>query len=299
MPALFFWFYLSNRQDRTNFANTGSHLRDALANFAIIVVITAVMVTPWCIRNYRVTGQFVYLDTRTGYNLYIGYHEDADGRFNMAAATELARRGIDHVLSDDGRSEVVMHNWGKQQAVEFIKANPGRCLALVPLRIAHFWNLEHNMFLVAYSWDPVGELPVPVLALLMFLLVTPFAFLAIFAVIGVVFAQRIGLRFALLLLVLAYFTALSAAVFGEARLHLPLIPLVAMLAASGLLSITRIKIALSSTDTAIRRTAFRKAVLVLVLVAGLTATWGYGIHYSIPKWQAVFAPGGNKAQLPY
>jgi 4-amino-4-deoxy-L-arabinose transferase-like glycosyltransferase len=292
LPFVLLWFYFPQR-----------NWKSALSRFAIIAVIVAGMVTPWCIRNYRTTGQFVYLDTRTGYNLYIGYHEGADGNFNMDAAKTLANRLVEHVRSRKGRSDVVMHNWGKEQAKAFIKAHPLRVAALIPLRVIHYWNLEHNMFLVAYSWGSMGPDPLPkaLLAVLLVLLIAPFAVLTLLAVVGCLFRRSFDKKVWLLLMILLYYTALHAAVFGEPRLHLPIVPIIAMLAAEGMLSIPRLRKEWRSDDRVLRRGVRRRALAALAIMAVFVGAWTFGVHYTWQqgKWQAVFAPEGHTAQLDY
>lgn len=264
--------------------------RRAAGQTGVICGIVAVMVIPWCVRNYNHTGQFVYLDTRPGYNLYIGYREEADGSFDMDAAIELAELYRDAMISGEADSDVIMHNWGKAQALAFIRAHPLRALGLVPLRFMHFWNLEHRMFLFAYSYNYVGALPPAAVIGLMALLMSPFAFLCLAGVVGTAYGERTA-GLALLLLLLGYYTALHCAVFGEARLHFPLVPIIAMAAGAGVGLWPRF---LKGAGGDRRRRAAVAAVMI-----GLIAMWSWGIAESVDRWKAVLSPGGNTAQLPY
>ncbi|HOD52201.1 MAG TPA: glycosyltransferase family 39 protein [Candidatus Hydrogenedentes bacterium] len=288
MPLVVAWILLATRD-----------WKRTVVSGAVMAAIVLAMVTPWSVRNYKVTGQFVYLDTLTGYNLYIGYREDADGSFDMDAATEMAYMLRDKVLRKEAESDVIMHNWGKARAMEFIRAHPYRALALVPLKIAHFWSLEHRMFIFAYSYNYIGELSPLMLTLFFIVLLSPYAFLALFAVVGAVFGRRKGPGLWLLLLLLGYYTALHAAVFGEARLHFPLVPVLAMLAAAGVFGLRRVRAGLRSREPRVRTGGVRRLAIMCVCILLLLTAWAHGIWYSWPQWKVIYSPGGNTAQLPY
>lgn len=288
VPVLFLWFYFPKKD-----------WKKAATNFSIIAVIIVIMVTPWCVRNYRVTEQFVYLDTRTGYNLYIGYHEEADGSFSMDAATEMAYMLMDSVRSGEGTSDVLMHNWGKEQAFDFIKAHPWRAIGLVPFKFMHFWGLEQRLIIFAYSYNYIGNVPPVLLILILIALITPFAFLVTFAVVGASFAEPRVKGLWLVVLLIAYNAALHSVVFGEARLHFPLVPFIAMLAGYGLVSLGRIKAAWRSSDAGVRQAVHRRAMVALGFMMVFVGCWAFSIWYCWPNLQTVLAPGGNMAQLPY
>ncbi len=288
VPLLFLWFYFPKRD-----------WKKAVTNFGIIAVIIVVMVTPWSIRNYNVTGQFVYLDTRTGYNLYIGYHDEGDGSFSMDAAVTMANLLIASVQSGEEQSDVLMHNWGKDKALDFIKAHPWRAIGLVPFKFMHFWSLEQRLIIFAYSYNYIGNVPPVLLILILIALIAPFAFLVTFAVIGASFAGPRAKGLWLILLLIAYNTALHSVVFGEARLHFPLVPFIAMLAGYGLVSLGRIKAAWRSSDVGVRQAVHRRAVLAAGLMIVFVGCWAFSIHYCWPNLQVVLAPGGNVAQLAY
>jgi 4-amino-4-deoxy-L-arabinose transferase-like glycosyltransferase len=288
LPLLLPWLWFPSRD-----------WKKAFVPFAVIVIIVAAMVTPWCVRNYRVTGQFVYLDTRAGYNLYIGYRDGADGAFNMDAAKELANLLVRQFREGKRPNDVVMHNWGQQHALEFMREHPWRAIGLLPLKFAHFWNLEHHLFVVAYSWGYLGPLPAWVLALLLVLLVTPFAALVLLSVAGVALAERWSKGVWLLLLLIGYYTVLHTVIFGEARLHFPLVPFLAILAAGGMETLRGLRARWSSRDLAVRAGVRRGSVAALAVAALFVVVWSFGLARSMPEFQRVLAPGGHRAHLDY
>ncbi len=217
LPVICLWLLLKARNARRGYARIG-----------VLLGIWILAVSPWCLRNYEVAGQFVYLDTRAGYNLFIGYRDGADGSFDIRAAQEpidvfmasnipklqrglkeelaereVRRRLYDEVVSykqtnfpnhipagtydlSEVESDVLMHEWGMQRARAFVVAHPWKALKLIPLKFMSFWNLEHRLFIFAYSQNFLGPLPPPLLAGALSLLIAPFACLTLLGVFGAV-----------------------------------------------------------------------------------------------------------------
>jgi hypothetical protein len=155
------------------------------------------------------------------------------------------------------------------------------------------------MFLFAYSYGYVGELPRPLLAALFGILLAPFPLVVTLGVAAVVFAPRFHHGHGLFLLLLAYYTALAAAVFGEARLHFPLVPVIAALAGGGIALLPEIRRRWTAADPALRGWARRRAVLGIAVMLPFAAAWVYGVWFSWDMWTAVFSEGGHAARLPY
>lgn len=313
----------------------------ALKKIAILAGIWILVVAPWCIRNYQHTGKFTYLDTRAGYNLYVGYREGADGSFDMTAAQELIdafmelnipkiQAGLDTPLTKSQvyqrlnaelfsyrhpdfpnhipegtydlsgvESDVLIHEWGLERTKEFIRDHPWRALGLMPLKFMSFWNLEHRLFVFAYSHNFLGAIPAPLLALLFFLLVAPFAILTLFGVFGAS-GQRCRVDIVLLLLgLIAYYSAMHSVVFGEARLHYPLVPIIALFAAAGLVHRKQWAAGLASEKPSLRRWTQVRLGVALAVSALFIGIWSFGLYNSWTRIATVFGPGGNTSNLPF
>ncbi|MCL4218479.1 MAG: glycosyltransferase family 39 protein [Candidatus Hydrogenedentes bacterium] len=292
-PLLFFWFW-----------HARGKLKPAVINTAIVLGVVIVMVTPWSIRNYRVTNQFTYLDTNGGYNLYIGFHDGADGTFQMAPVYELIEKMKQGLMESPEiqAKDVLMHNWGKEQAREFIREHPLRAILLTPLKFAHFWNLEQRLFIVGYSWNYIGPAPAPVLALLMALIMLPFALLVLLGVVGLIYAPEKNSGYWLMLLAIAYYTAIHSIIFGEARMHYPIVPLVALFAGNGIVQLAlcrRAKKGLPVKEGRMAPQSKKKTWATGALMVMFIVIWAYGFHHSWPKMSQIFAPGGHQIQLEY
>jgi 4-amino-4-deoxy-L-arabinose transferase-like glycosyltransferase len=327
IPVVLFWLFWNAPSRRSGLARCG-----------IILGVWLVAVAPWCFRNYQVTERFVYLDTRMGYNLYVGYRDDADGSFDMDAAKELtdafievnlpkllpnlkgrlSKRAIEKRISREvlsyklpgfpnhdpremydlsaAESDVVMSDWGTQRALEFMGRRPGRALALVPLKFMSFWNLEHRLFIYAYSQDFLGPLPKPLLALLLFILVAPFAALTLLGLFGATHPQGSEKNRFLLFGLIAYFSLLHSLVFGEARFHYVLIPILALFAASGLLGI-RLLVSKRGIHPSDGVHARWRTLLFVTAATGLTGIWIFGLYQALERIGTIFGPLGHQSRL--
>jgi hypothetical protein len=96
----------------------GKQLKGAMRTLAMAGLILAACILPWTYRNYRVYGQFLLLNSNTGYAMYSAQHPMHGTNFREFDAAplpeglagneaqidqELMRAGIQFVLDDPGR----------------------------------------------------------------------------------------------------------------------------------------------------------------------------------------------------
>lgn len=277
IPILFLWFYYPVK-----------NLRLTLRNSAVVLVVIMILITPWTIRNSLAAGQFVFLDSKTGYNLYVGYNPNATGTFNWESVTVL-----NEIVDDTER-----HNWGMENAVDYIKNNPLDSARLVPKKFFYFWDLDKREFISAYSWNYIGELPAVALALVFSIVMIPFPFIVIFGTIGVTFSVLTKKTW-LILLIICYYTLLYSVTLAESRMHMVLVPFIVILAANGLCSIGRIKSALSSPDKILKKATIKRIIVCVTVIAIFIWIWVYGISMDLEKFRIIFSEGGNTSYLPY
>lgn len=285
LPFLLVWFFRSTRQWRT-----------ALARWAVVAGIVIVLVTPWSIHNSRIVEQPMYLDSRTGYNLYIGYREGATGTFDMEAAEQLVNS-----LPQDrtGKWGIIRHNWGTAKALEYIREHPLDAAALVPLKFLHFWDLPKREYLFAYSYGYIGAVPTPLLAILFALVMLPFAVVVLFGIVGVLFTRPWPGGILLFLLLILLYTVGHSLVFGEPRMHMPLVPCITILAAQGVVLLPTILRQWRDPEHPGRRSLRRRAVAALCLALCFVGMWSYGFCLSWDKFEAVFGPDGHQSRIDF
>lgn len=114
-----------------------------------VVMLTSLvlMMAPWWIRNWRVTGCFVPTTLQVGASLYDGLREDADGGSDMQFVDDF-RTEIRH---SDQQSpieqppfEVRLDRRMRAAAWDWAVAHPAECLGLAGKKFARMWNVWPN-----------------------------------------------------------------------------------------------------------------------------------------------------------
>jgi 4-amino-4-deoxy-L-arabinose transferase-like glycosyltransferase len=116
--ALFTWLWYSlKRLDRACLLSAG------------VVLAMTVVILPWTWRNYTVSGAIVLVSANGGLNLWQGNHPEATG----------AAYPLDQVDPLPGCSEVERDAVYRSWALDAIRSDPGRILALLPRKAVKFF----------------------------------------------------------------------------------------------------------------------------------------------------------------
>jgi hypothetical protein len=207
---------LVNRRDvppyqTTEDSTAGVWGRWPLPAGATALLLVAIALTPWTLRNFRMLGSWVVLDTNSGFTLYDGYNPDATGGSDQSF---IDREPQLQVLNEVNRSEYLA-----AKAREYAGEHPGQCVRLAVAKLGRTWSpvplsSEHGR--PAYRWiAALYSIPFDVLILL-----------------GVL---RGGMSRAAKFFVLTpalYFSIVHALTVGSLRYRMPAEPLLAIVAAS-------------------------------------------------------------------
>lgn len=248
----------------------------------IVVACVLVLTLPWTIRNTLLHGQFTFVESSLGYNLYLGYHPQGNGSFQYGISLDLLT-----ILDDAERNRI-----GTQAALQFIRDDPLRAVYLDVLKTSYFFGFETRAVMYFYSNNFFGALPLPLLILAACLFVFPFAVVTTLAAIGLSFAQWTKPMRLLVLLFVAY-SVPHILIMVEDRFHMTLVPFFAVFAAYAWTHRAEIaqRVRLGN--------ARRAAIIALVLVALLMFNWGAEIIRNAPKYALLFGPDGNTAGFDY
>ena len=246
-------------------------------------LVLTVMLTPWLVRNARLHGHWVWLETSGGYNLYVGAHPDGDGTFYPPAAQELL-----YIVDDAERDALA-----RQRAWEFIRAaGPGEFLRRVGRRLQAFYGLEYRVFMYLYSNGVLGVWPRPVLVGVLLLWLMPFPVLLLFAVrTWAHFRRGPGWGWAIAYL-LAY-TLPHAFILADARMHLALVPFIATAAVWTVAYRDQWRAVEATPQGRWKAWAGRAAQ------AGLLLFWGLDVWAHHERWRILLGPHGHEAHFDY
>ena len=99
---------------------------------AAVVAFALVVVLPWSYRNYQTFGEWVWVSTNGGLTLLTGNNQSARGDYTQddPLVTSIPRSVANQIEVDKE---------AKRRAVQWIKENPGRFVALLPLKAFRLW----------------------------------------------------------------------------------------------------------------------------------------------------------------
>lgn len=180
--------------------------------------------TPWWIRNYRVTGRFVPTTLQLGASLYDGWRPDADGasdimQFAPRFYSELKREDKQRLEPPEDVFEYRLDRRMRDAAIEWARTHPTRVVQLMGIKFLRMWNI----------WPNDSELNSPLVRLMVAIGYVPIL------VLGLVGVYRVGVRrwdAALCFLPAVYMTCLHMVFVGSIRYRQPvMIPVIVLAAA--------------------------------------------------------------------
>lgn len=198
---------------------------------AVMLAGLVVAMLPWWVRNAIRTGHFVPTTLQVGASLYDGWNPNATGASNMEWVDQEAIRfyesegappgGRREELQDTFEYRVDRHLHA--ESLSWARANPGRVLELMGVKLARNWNFWPNE--AAFSaW------PIRLVVLLTYLPVM------IFAAIGAAKAIPRGWPYVLCWLPAVYFTLLHVVFVSSIRYRQPAMLTLIVLAAGAIVT---------------------------------------------------------------
>jgi 4-amino-4-deoxy-L-arabinose transferase-like glycosyltransferase len=217
----------------------GKHQR-ALVLSALVFAGYAVVIGPWAIRNTRLQHTFTVVDTMGGMNLRMGNYEFTPEDRMWDAVSLTGEKNWVYALTQDPTvvlepagvfTEGMKDKWAQRKAVEYIRAHPQTTARRDAIKFADFWGLEREF--VAAVQQGLYAPPMWFAIVAALLMVSCYAAVALLGAAGIWLAPPSRWRVhVLLLLPLVVVTGVHTIVYGHSRYHLPLIPILALYAAS-------------------------------------------------------------------
>ena len=197
---------------------------------AILIIASLIIFAPWWIRNYQVFDRFIPLSTNGGFNFWLG---------NVQLAQSNDPGAMDMIWPD---TEYDMSSYGYKIVWDKIKQNPLKFIYQIPIKTINLFILDIS----GWRWlqkgsDPKGFPFLIAIALsqLYYMLMIVCTGIGIFFT-GKHFSKYFRMGHYLMAVTLCYWVGIHCIFFGKDRYHLPLVPLIAIYAAYGIISILEI-----------------------------------------------------------
>ena len=260
-PFWLYWLYRFTSNRRTARLLAGF----MLAGMLLVTV-------PWSVRNSRLHGQPVWLESSLGYVLYLGYHPTATGTVPARTTMELL------TIQDDLQRNQV----GMQSAWRFITDNPPRAARQVIQHFSTLFGLEWREFRFFYHNNYLGEWPAWLIVTTLLWFCLPLIILLPLSLYGIVVFKP-GPERQVLLSVILVLTLIHTLTLADPRYHLLMVPILAIFAARG-------------WTVGLDRRAFR---LALAATLPFLLIWTLEILREWDRLQIMLAPGGNRTFWGY
>jgi 4-amino-4-deoxy-L-arabinose transferase-like glycosyltransferase len=195
----------------------------ALRNVAIVGAATVALIAPWTIRNAITMDSPILLSANFGDNFCIGNNPEAAGGY---ALPDYCFRGLEE--GERPEYEVRRQSETLDRAVRWVRENPGDALGLVPDRARYTLRDDHDGLTAANDWLSA--------------LADGFYYaVAVAAVAGLVVSALRGAwrdrRWVIFVLTAPVQLISPLVTFGEPRFKMPLYPVLAVVAAVGVVGL--------------------------------------------------------------
>ncbi len=256
----------------------------AVARVAVFVAACAVVLAPWLLFTTRVAGGPM-LDATSGVNLLLGNHPGATGRLVLTDEASLREQYVvGAVTPADGNARAIA------AGVSWAMEHPHQWLRLAGRKLGYLFGLEGREHAWVYGHGYFGERRALTVTLWAALLVASFPLLCMGAAVGFVRAPRPAPP-ALVAIgaMVAATAALHVISFGESRFHLPLVPLLAVVASLGW----------TVDGRGGRGRPVARVAVAALLIAGVAVAWAGQWGELRGQWQRLQAPDGWRSAPPY
>jgi 4-amino-4-deoxy-L-arabinose transferase-like glycosyltransferase len=249
---------------------------------SILVLTASCLLTllPWFRHTTRVSGG-VMLDSSSAFNVLIGANPRAQQRLHIPDGDWVRQTYFGGTRTEADRNQRAL-----QESWRWIREHPAQWLGLVPAKIGYLYGLEGREHAWAYSNSYFGERSRTTVRIWSALLLAGFPPLALLAVVGLLrpglLAHPTGVQITLFL---AATTALHGLSFSETRYHVPLVPLLAILAARG-----------AAGAPPMTRARW---IAASAMIAGLVWVWWGQLPELLESYTALSAPDGWKGMRPF
>lgn len=242
----------------------------------------ALALAPWTARNYAVFGRWMPLETTGGITFLMSNYEDATGRYLLSDWEAVHRRYLNRQPEEFTRNAVAY-----RLGLQYIANDPVRILELLPRRLGYLFDLEGREHLWLYTSSYFGAWPRAVVLGVGWAVALSFPVLVIAAIVSLAFGPGLRTRTeAVVVWVLAVMIVQLVTVFGDPRFHLPLVPLLAI-------------IAVRPWSVKDSRRSFRRGTAgVIVLVIALS-WWGARLPTQLRSIEQAASPTGWQSAMPY
>jgi hypothetical protein len=230
--------------------------------------------------NGKITG----IETALGYDLYLGYNPKGTGTFQYPQSLDLMT-----IANDYQRDKV-----GIQDAVGFIKADPGRVFYLFVRRAGYFFGLERRALTYFYSNNYFRHISAPALGGIFALFCIPFTVVSTGGIASLSLTTWHKETWLMGLFFVGYISP-HLFIIAEDRFHLAIVPFLVILSSQFWFGNH-----VSIRGQWLKSSGGKAAIIIAsVVILLLVASWGIELGRDADKLSLLFGPNGNQTYFSY
>jgi 4-amino-4-deoxy-L-arabinose transferase-like glycosyltransferase len=209
-------------------------LKTVAAQALLLGLPSILFLVPWTVRNYALLDHFIPLSTDAGSVLLISFNENSTGRYSVPEE----HRIIDGRAREMGWDEYQRGRALQEEALRFIQKRPGRAVMLAPLKV--FQLFRDDVSGATWNFEETSR-PLPRWLWWALLVIAQGYYMIIIGLALATLFFRKSLKrypwYGLLLTPILYWIAFHLVFFGDDRYHLPILPIIIIFGAFGLVQI--------------------------------------------------------------
>ena len=229
------------------------------------LIVFAVVIAPWAVRNTRLQQTFTIIDVMGGRNAMMGNYEYTPMERSWATISDVPEERQWHRILHKDRKKNTPLTQGQvdklalRHAIDFVRAHPGLTLQRDLVKFFNFWQLD-RLLVAAATTGYFGTMTIPLQALLAAVVCGAYAVILLAAIFGACCYPPSDSRYHWFLIASILFPcAIHTLVFAHSRYHLPIVPLLSIYAAAAIVHFREL-------DRRRRTWGFRLAVTLCVVI---------------------------------
>jgi len=124
---------------------THASIKRSVGTLCIVIISMIIVILPWTIRNYKVIGEPTIVSNNFGWNLWIGNHEGATGRY-VDKDNVVEKEHLENLSNSEQDTAL------KEIAVQYIRQHPWQFMKLVVKRVYYTLRSES----IGVTWNEPG-----------------------------------------------------------------------------------------------------------------------------------------------
>jgi 4-amino-4-deoxy-L-arabinose transferase-like glycosyltransferase len=220
-------------------------LRRRLLGAAVLVAVFSATLAPWAIRNTLMQHTFTVVDAAGGRNFMMGNYRDTPMDRPWHAIDQQGEKAWHQQLEVPGDqlgglTQGQIDKLALHAGLKFVLEHPGLTLERDVFKFFHFWQLERELPAGAAA-GLFGPIPSWVIVLLSAIINIAYIAALLTSIFGILLSPPQQRPYGWILLsMIVFIMGMHTLSFGHSRYHLPLMPVVLLYSAAGLVNVRQV-----------------------------------------------------------